>query len=412
MPVVVRSEVAGRTSHAPGTLAVGLVLTISMAAASVFQYVLGALAPLFSEDLDLSRAALGGITMAYYLVAAVASALLGRRIGMVGSRVGLFLLFGLGASACVFVASIGQAWAITIAAAVAGIAAGLSNPVTNMVIAAHSGSRGALVGMKQAGVQLAAVVVGLGMPVLSAAFGWRGALAWLAAVMFTGGLLVAARMPSTRAAVPIARARGELPRAVRWLGGYAFFMGAGMSTLNTYLVLYSRDHVGVDMTTAGLLLGTFGAAGAVARFVSSVLAERGRRLEVWMTVGAFVAVAGVALFALTTELGLVWTGVALVGLSGAAWNGVVMLAVLRISGPGQAGHATGAVLTGFFLGLGVAPPAFGALVDATHSYAVGWSLTGSCFAAAGALMLVVSWRTRRVGAASGDDVLLAPVPPA
>jgi predicted MFS family arabinose efflux permease len=409
--VTTSSEAVGLAVRTPGTLAVGIVLTLSMTAASVFQYVLGALAPQFRMDLHLSRAALGALTTAYYLVASTASALLGRRIGMLGSRAGLFLLFGMGGAACVLVAAVGQVWAVAVGAGVAGTAAGLSNPVTNMVIAGRPGAHGALVGMKQAGVQMAAVVVGLGIPALSAAFGWRGALAWFAGIMFAAGLLAAARMPTASSTGPAPHNRGVLPPALRWLRGYAFFMGAGMATFNTYLVLYSRDHVGVGMTTAGLLLGTFGAAGAGARFVTSVLAERGRRLEAWMTVGGFVAVAGVALFALSTDLRLVWAGVAVVGLSGAAWNGVVMLAVLRISGPGQEGHATGAVLAGFFLGLAVAPPAFGALVDATHSYGPGWTLAGGCFATAGALMLVASCRTRREGTTTHDEVVRAPVPP-
>lgn len=397
---------------ATNPVVVGLVLTLAMTAASAFQYVLGVLAPAFSADLGMSRATLGGITAAYYLVAALASSLLGRRIGMVSSRIGTFLLFAIGACACLFAASVAAVWALAVAGAVAGIAAGLSNPVTNLVIAGRTGRRGALVGVKQAGVQLAAVLVGLGMPLLTVAFGWRGALTWLAGIMIFVGLMVAAAAPSSHGPRQARQATAQpLPPAVRWLCGYAFFMGAGMATFTTYLVLYGHDRLGLGVSTAGMLLATFGGAGAIGRLVISVLAERGQRLEVWMTASALIAVAGVAVFATTTNLTLVWAGIVVVGLSGAAWNGVVMLAVLRLSQGAQTGHATGVVLTGFFVGLGVAPPMFGAVVDSTQTYGFGWFLTATCFAAAAAVMLAMPRRSRLASVGAEGRVLDAPVPP-
>ena len=403
---------AGRRAPAAANpIVVGVVLTLAMTAASAFQFVLGALAPAFSTDLGLSRSMLGGITAAYYLVAALASSVLGRRIGVVSSRTGTFLLFAIGACACVFAAAVATVWALALAGAVAGIAAGLSNPVTNLVIAGRGGRRGALVGVKQAGVQLSAVLVGLGMPALTVTYGWRGALAWLAGIMLAVGLVAASGAPTSHTPRQFRQVTKQpLPPAVRWLCCYAFFMGAGMATFTTYLVLYGHDRLGLGASTAGMLLATFGAAGATGRLVSSVLAERGDRLGTWMTAGAFVAVAGVALFATTTNLMLVWAGIMVVGLSGAAWNGVVMLAVLRLSGEGQTGHATGVVLTGFFLGLGVAPPVFGAVVDATQAYGLGWLLTGACFAAAGVVMLTMSRRTQLASVGATRD-LDAPLPP-
>jgi predicted MFS family arabinose efflux permease len=397
-------------AKAAGTALLGMALTAAMTATSLFQYLVGVLAPDLRADLGLSRAGVGAITTCYYLVAAFASAPLGRRITAIGSRIGLFLLFALGAVGLLLAAALPAVVTMVVAGILAGIATGIANPVTNMVIVARDSGRGVLIGMKQSGVQLASVVVGLLAPPLSVAFGWRGALAWLAGASLVAGLIIPALTPKGRATSPDVGERTRLPTAVRWLGGYALFMGAGMSTFHTYLVLYGHDQVDLDMTTAGLLVVTFGGIGALVRFVSSVLAERGRRLELWMLFGAFIAVAGVVVFAATHSLTLIVVGVVLVGASGAAWNGVVMLAVLRLSGPGQTGHATGAVLTGFFLGLSLAPPAFGALVDATGSYGWGWTLTGTCFAVAGVLMTVASWRAKRIRRTSGDDVL--PVPPA
>ena len=298
----------------------GGLLTLAMMASFAFQYTLGVLAPAFTTELGVSRLGLGGITATYYLSAALVSATMGRRVGLLNSRAGVFLLFGLSAFACLFAAALATAWALFLAAGIAGIAAGLSNPVTNLVIAAREGRRGALVGIKQAGVQLAAVLVDIGIPLLAAGFGWRGAMALLALILLALGFGLAAAVPlggPYGSAGPHRSA--SLPRAVRWLCGYAFFMGAGMATLNTYLVLFAHDHVGLTAGTAGLLLATLGLAGGVSRFVSSVLADRGQQLRLWMGFAASVAVLGVGIFASTTNPLIVWIGVVIVGMSGWVW---------------------------------------------------------------------------------------------
>jgi predicted MFS family arabinose efflux permease len=371
----------------------GSVLTLGMTASFAFQYTLGVLAPALTAELGVSRFALGTITAVYYLAAALTSSALGRRVGLVSSRTGMFMLFGFAALGCLLVATVAAAWALFVAGAVSGIGAGLSNPVTNLIIAARPGRRGGLVGAKQAGVQLAAMLVGVGMPVLAAGLGWRGALLVLAGILFLMGLGLVSSIPLGG---PYGAARAEqgakLPPLVRWMCGYAFFMGAGVATLTTYLVLFAHDHIGLSSGTAGLLLATMGLAGALSRILSSVVAERGHRLDAWMMAAAGIAVVGVAVFATTTDSVVVWVGVGLVGISGAAWNGIVMLAVLRISSPGQAGHATGVVLTGFFIGLSVAPPIFGAIVDSSRVYLYGWSFTATCFLVAGVLSVVMSRR--------------------
>ena len=69
-----------------------------------------------------------------------------------------------------------------------------------------------------------------------------------------------------------------------------------------------------------------------------------------------------------------WAGAVVLGLGGASWNAVVMLAVIRIAPRETAGHAAGRVLTSFFIGLCVSAPVFGALADATGEYLPGWCL--------------------------------------
>jgi cyanate permease len=369
------------------------VLALAMASAFGFQFVLGALAPAFSAELGLSRTNLGVFSSAFYASGALTSSLLARRIATVRPRIGAFLLFGLPAAACLLAAAIATAPALVVAAVTAGAAAGLSNPVTNMAIAARGGRAGALVGVKQAGVQVGAMLAGIGVPVLALANGWRGALLWIGgALLLAGACATWGVAAGAAAADPRSRRPEQLPTAVAWLCGYAFFMGAGVAMFTTYLVLYGHDRLALSAGTAGALLAVFGATGAGARLAVSVLAERGEGLRRWLTLAGFVAAIGVAVFAATPSLPLVWTGVVLVGMSGAAWNCVAMLAVLRLSPPRRSAHPTGVVLTGFFVGLATAPPIFGATVDGARSYGPGWCLTGGCFLLAGALMVAMRRR--------------------
>jgi cyanate permease len=68
-----------------------------------------------------------------------------------------------------------------------------------------------------------------------------------------------------------------------------------------------------------------------------------------------------------------------------------MLAVINEAGA-PTGRASGMVLLGFLLGLGIGPPLYGATVDATGSYTAMWLL--SLLAAGLSLWLVVAWRQR------------------
>jgi cyanate permease len=70
---------------------------------------------------------------------------------------------------------------------------------------------------------------------------------------------------------------------------------------------------------------------------------------------------------------LVWLGAAVFGAS-VAVNAIVMIALVKEVGPKATGVASGRVMIGFFSAFIVAPIGFGALVDATQSYILPWSV--------------------------------------
>ena len=78
-----------------------------------------------------------------------------------------------------------------------------------------------------------------------------------------------------------------------------------------------------------------------------------------------------------------------------------MLAVMHDAGTEAAGRASGRVMFGYLIGLGVAPPLYGRTVDVTGSYVTMWWIAIGAFAAAA--LLVLAW-SRSVAGRIGIDV--------
>lgn len=88
------------------------------------------------------------------------------------------ILFLAGASGLVLLgAAPSYVWLLT-GAAVAGIPLSVANPATNRLVAEHlpAGGRGAVMGLKQSGVQAGALLAGVSLPVTAGVFGWRPVL--------------------------------------------------------------------------------------------------------------------------------------------------------------------------------------------------------------------------------------------
>jgi MFS family permease len=375
-----------------GRVRLGILLTAVMVISNLIQFALGALGPLLVTDLSLTRTDFGLLTTAYYLVAAVASALVGGWIGRAGARRSIAALLGLGAAAgAVLAAAPSYPW-LFIGLALGGVVSAMSNPATNLALAAVPGRRGALVGVKQSGVQGGSLFAGVVLPPVALMWGWPAGFlvcAGLSLVCLAGLGAVPARPVDPPPAVPAwTRVGGGVLR----LAGYALFMGAGGASVTTYLVLYGHERVGLGAQLAGWLLAVVGAVAVLARIGWSMLAERFPGLtRSWLLGTIAVAAVLAALLLAAAEAGggpvLLWLGAVVVGLSGSAWNGVVMLTVINGVPADRTAVASGQVQAAFFLGLCLSPPIFGLLVDRFDSYQAGWGWTAACFAAAACVLL-------------------------
>jgi predicted MFS family arabinose efflux permease len=288
-------------------------------------------------------------------------------------------------------------------AALAGCAVAAGNPTTNKLIGVHipAGERGVVTGVKQAGVQVGAFVVGIALPSTARVVGWRGALALVAAIAAAFVFLSLRVLPpderSRRASTT--RSTAALTPVVKWISVYGFLMGVGVSAVTAYVPLYARERVGTSVEEAGTIAAVIGLVGVLARVLWGWASERLGRFALPLALMALGAVVAMALVLLAPAAGswVLWAGAVLLGVTAITWNAVGMLTIISQVRDAEAGRAAGWVLTGFYGGFVVSPVAFGYSVDVTGDYVVGWSVVALVFLAAAVLAVL----SRRVGAVAG-----------
>ena len=396
-----RSTIEGRAERAAFT---GLLLT-AMVAGTIVTIAFGVLSRFLIEDLDISRARVGGLVTAVAVTAAVASPFGGRLTDRIGGRKALFLLFSLSTLGLLSVALAPLYGLLLLAAALAGLAQATANPATNKLIAHHvrEGGRGLITGIKQSGVQAGLFVGGLLLPVGAIALGWRATLGLVALVPATALVLTRFVVPpdgdSRKDSSHAGRSR--TPETVWWLAGYSLIMGVAAGALLTFLPLYLQEDFGMTVTRAGVVVAVFGLVAMIVRIVSGSVAERiGSFQGVLGSLAATAAVAALLLLiAPNAGNAVLWAGVLLAAASSTTWNSVAMLAVIDHSGPAMAGRSSGIVVLGFLSGFGIGPLLFGYSVDTAGSYAPGLWGIAALFVAASVVAAVWSGRNRRVAAA-------------
>ncbi|MDG4798347.1 MFS transporter [Micromonospora sp. WMMD1082] len=372
-----------------------------MVVASLMQFGIGALSPFLTAEFDLSRSQLGIVTSAYYLAAAALSPVMGHWVGALGARRAMLLTIAFAAIGAATLAAATTLLAVMVAVVVAGAAAAVANPATNLAIAARPQPHAVLIGVKQSGVQAAALLTGISLPAIALATTWRYA------VLATAGACLLT-LPATRAAgasrprrTPVTIAAPDPPAAaspLRRLAVFSALMGAGMATINTYLVLYAHEQIGLSAGLAGALLATIGLCAVISRINVTLIVERTvdaqraglRTLRMMALVGALAA--GLILAGAWVGPMALWAGTVVIGLTAAAFNSVAMFVVIRAARGRDVARSSGRIQGSFFAGLFLSPPLFGMLVDASGDYTVGWLWTIGCFACAAGT--ITRWRAR------------------
>lgn len=355
-----------------------------------------ALSPLIVHELGLSRTQLGSLATIAFAGATLTSLVSGRQVDAFSTRAvssGVFVTGG--AAVAVMAGATSLAW-LWLGAALGGLTQAIANPVTNQLIADHipAGSQGLQVGIKQSGVQMAQALIGFALPPLALLIGWRGSMLLGVAVALLGLAALRLVLPASASVRP-ARDRAPADRvehAVWWLAAYTATIAAAVQIVIIYGPLYAFEGVGLTAALAGTSTGVLGVAGIAGRIGWGLFAERADAPVRTLTGLALVAGVSVLLIIAGEPLGawVLWPGLAGFGASALAVTAVIMLTVVRGAGGGRTGRASGVVGLGLYGGFMVGPVGFGALVDRTDSYLLGWSVVAALCVAAAALAVV--WR--------------------
>jgi predicted MFS family arabinose efflux permease len=328
---------------------------------------------------------------------------MGQVVGRVGFERGIDLLLLSGTVAYAVLAIVPGYSQLIVGAILCGIAPALANPATNVGLSRLPGKRGVLMGIKQSGVQGAAVLAALVMAPLALTWGWRcalgacSALALIVWIAFAGTRPKSAPTPSLQLTDPAAGGGIQ----VRRMYFYAFFMGIGTANVTAYLALYGAERLSMTNQTAASLVAIVGVCGVLGRIIWGIVADRmeenDRSGYVLLTMVAGLAMASTVMIAASEHFRTaIWVGTGLIGLTGAAWNGLLMLIIVNRTGPLRLPTVSGRVQSAFFFGLCSGPPAFGLLVDRTGNYSWSWLGVAAAFGIALLSMLRPSrgWRQR------------------
>jgi predicted MFS family arabinose efflux permease len=271
--------------------------------------------------------------------------------------------------------------------------------------------RGIAMGIRQAAVPLGGLAAAAALPLVAHDLGWRPSFVVAGAVPCVGALIafsVAGLGPRVRATGRGARpsTRGILRRDVRLWTVWATAMVGSQYVVLTFFAVDVRDRAHEPERTAALLLLVVQAGGVVGRVAWGWLADRlpRARLRALPVAMSLLSVATTGALALLPVDGLVLFAALgfLLGLSINSWQGIWMTRLTEMVGVASAGTATGVVLTIMALGWIVFTPAFGAIADASSSYAVMWGVLAVVLAGTGAAVLGI--RGEGPAAAKGDPV--------
>jgi sugar phosphate permease len=246
-------------------------------------------------------------------------------------------------------------------------------------------------GIRQAGVPMGGFVAALSLPAIAATVGWREAVATAGALTAAGGVgsLMIARVPARRARAtpqPPPRKRPRMPGwPLRLAALWACFLVSGQYVILAFLALYVHQKTQFSLATSSAFVATAQVGGIVGRISWGWVSDRfanGKPKELLIllsTLGSLVAVAFAFLpdGASTILLG----GLALAGgVTLLGWQGVWIAFISDLDVGERAGRSIGFALTFVNLAGFAAAPLFGLVLDASHSFALVWTVAGAATA--------------------------------
>jgi predicted MFS family arabinose efflux permease len=387
--------------------------TVAQASASFVMQGLGALTGFLQDAFGLTGAAVGLVITVSGLAPVLALLAMGdwldrrseRRVIVVGA-----VITALGAIG----AALAPGYPALLAGLfVVGIGYSATQPGGSKAVAQWfgRGQRGLAMGIRQAGLPVGGALAAAALPLVTHVWGWRWAFALGAAVALAGGFLFALvyRAPDVasspgrrpRAFMLLTRTldclRQDWMHAVVWSGTT---LVSAQFTIQTYLMLFLRDHQHIRLIRGAWMLVVVQLAGVAGRILLAAWSDHRSRSRLGPVAASMLATAaGLAILPIlptNTSTTALYAIAAWLGFFGFGWYGPWVVHVAETSHANATGISLGATMAVNQVAIVVTPPLLGLLHDFAGTYAPLWW-------APAAALLVVAPRIARAARKENDQ---------
>ena len=359
----------------------------------VIAFVGRSIAPLglvIGEDLNLTKAQIGMFPAALFLGQAIISIPSGLLTDRIGSRY-MMLLITLVLGTTFLIMSVTSSFILLLLFIVfAGFAYGSSHPTTNrgVVYWFPQRMRGTAMGLKQMGVTVGSASAAIILLPIANNNGWQVAVLCAAVSLLVVGLFVFFvykepkdnKLDNNQTKDKISMNsifRLFKHRVLVLITISAMLLSGSQMILNTFIILFAYERIGLTLILAGTLLVIAEIGGSLGRICWGMISDRifkGKRIIVLFLISLIVA--SVTIIIAFLPEGTPYYALAVIvfifGIGSSGFNGIWMNATTEIVVPSQAGVATGFSITFSSLGAVLFPPIFGSVIDATGTYTSGW----------------------------------------
>jgi len=356
---------------------------------------LSPIGPYIRDGLNMTYAQFGLLFSAVNLGTVIMLAFTGHIVDKIGVRPPMLIgqiLMGL---LMAFTSLASSYWQILVLLFLVGICNSIAGPTTAKTIVTWfmTKTRATAMGIKQAGIPIAGVILGFAMPAACIAFGWRGAFIVIGCCIAASGVIsfalyrdseVMKEMKRKGIASPTWRESSKdiFTKSFMFLCISGFLMMGAQFAFTSYLVTYlGKRFEALSIAAPVVLAGTFysvnSLGGGIGGFFMGMVSDRvfhGNRKNVLIFVNAL----GVALLLLmafvVSSMGVVGIAcvVFLYGVFDISWTGLYVSFATELAGFKSAGAGSGISLLSGFAGMLVLAPVFGAIVDTTGGYTMGY----------------------------------------
>ena len=378
---------------------------------------LAPLGVLIGEDLSLTKAQIGMLPAALFLGQSAIAIPAGFLVDRIGSKKLLFLL-----SLCLGVSfilmTLTSLYAVVLFMVVlGGVGYGAMHPTSNKgIIHWFSEKRGTAMGIKQMGVTLGSALAALLLLPAATVWGWRPVLLGACLLLILTGILayrfysdppeddakVESAEEPARLLASILQMFKEKPLVLVSIA--AMGLSGSQLILNTYLVLFAYEYIGIGLVSAGMLLVISEVSGSFGRIAWGMISDhvfQGKRIIVMAIIAALSIVISLGISQLPPGT-VFWVMVPITiafGFCISGFNGVWMNAATELVPVKQAGIASGFSLMLGSWGVILGPPLFGYIVDVTGSFTFGWLFLAAVLAVVIVLLLWAMAIVKREGKA-------------